>query len=265
MLTDKEFLAFLGDESLDGSLEESLNRLIDDEMKKSEEEMDTELIEYCLNKLNYLDEKALSETEKKGKGESNDKHVRLRFKKVIAIAAVFSVLLICTLTATGSVFDIKLFDGVVELYNDYVRINFDKIDGEAEEYKLLKTELAQELAENGFDKVLLPEAIFSDGYEIIKTEYEFTELILCANISFKYKRENGYIYICQYDIEEIIPDDEFRYVSSEIKKLQVGNISVFCFEQAGKTTITYRDGLSTYNIRVPLSLDDAIEFAKTIK
>lgn len=65
MLTDKEFLAFMGDESLDGSLEERLNKLIDDEMEKSEEEMDTELIEYCLNKLNYLDEKALSTPEKK--------------------------------------------------------------------------------------------------------------------------------------------------------------------------------------------------------
>ncbi len=54
MLTDKEFLAFMGDKSLDGSLEERLNKLIDDEMEKSEEEMDTELIEYCLNKLNYL-------------------------------------------------------------------------------------------------------------------------------------------------------------------------------------------------------------------
>lgn len=265
MLTDKEFLDFINDKSLDGSLEESLNRLIDDEMEKNEEEMDTELIEYCLKKLDYLDEKALSESEKKGKGESNDKHVRLRFKKVIAIAAIISVLLICTLTATGSTFGVKLFDGIVELYNEYVRINFDKIDGEVGEHKFLETELAKELSENGFNKVLLPEAIFSDDFEITKTEYESTELVLCANISFKYKRENGYIYISQHAIEEIIPDDEFCYVSSEIKKLQVGDISIFCFVQAGKTTITYKDGLSTYNIRVPLSLDDAIEFAKTIK
>lgn len=265
MLTDKEFLAFMGDKSLDGSLEERLNKLIDDEMEKSEEEMDTELIEYCLNKLNYLDEKALSESEKKGKGEPNKKRVRLRFKRLIAIAAIISVLFICTLTAAGSVFDIKLFDGIVELYNDYVRINFDKIYGEAAEYQLLETELAKELADNGFDKVLLPEAIFLDEYEITKAEYESGKLITCSNISFKYKSKKGYIYIRQYATEKMVEDDDFLHVTSDIKMLQVGNTSVFCFTQNGSTTITYRDGLSIYLILVPLELDDAMEFAKTIK
>lgn len=263
MLTDKEFLDFIGDKSLDGSLEESLNRLIDDEMEKSEEEMDADLIEYCLNKLNYLDEKALSTPKKKG--ESKDKHVRLRFKKVIAIAAIISVLFICTLTAAGSAFDIKLFDGIVELYNEYVRINFNKIDGEAGEYKLLETELAKELAENGFDKVLLPEAIFSRGFEVTKTEYETGELITCSNISIKHKNKMGYIYIRQYAVQAMVEEYEFLHVTSDIKMLQVGNTTIFCFTQSGNTTITYRDGLSIYLILVPLELDDAIEFAKTIK
>ena len=42
MLTDEEFLAFLNDKELDGSLEENLSKIIDDEMEKPEEEMDTE-------------------------------------------------------------------------------------------------------------------------------------------------------------------------------------------------------------------------------
>ncbi len=48
MLTDKEFLSFINDKSLDGSLKENLNKIIDEEMEKSEEEMDTELIEYTV-------------------------------------------------------------------------------------------------------------------------------------------------------------------------------------------------------------------------
>lgn len=60
-------------------------------------------------------------------------------------------------------------------------------------------------------------------------------------------------------------DDDFLHVTSDIKMLQVGNTSVFCFTQNGSTTITYRDGLSIYLILVPLELDDAMEFAKTIK
>lgn len=265
MLTDKEFLEFMGDKSLDVCLEESLNRLIDDEMEKSEEEMDTDLIEYCLKKLNELDKKASSELETKGKGETNDKHVRIRFKRMIAIVAVISVVLICAFTVVGSAFDIKLFDGIVELYNEYVRINFDAVDSEASEYKLLGTELAKELAENGFDKVLLPEAIFSDEFEIIKTEYEAGKLITCSNISFEYKHRRGYAYIRKYAAEEIVTYDEFLHVTSDIKMLQVGNTMVFCFAQGDNTTITYRDGLSVYLILIPLQLDDAIEFARTIK
>lgn len=38
MLTDEEFLAFLNDKELDGSLEENLSKIIDDEMEKPEEE-----------------------------------------------------------------------------------------------------------------------------------------------------------------------------------------------------------------------------------
>lgn len=265
MLTDKEFLAFMGDESLDGSLEERLNKLIDDEMEKSEEEMDTELIEYCLNKLNYLDEKALSTPEKKGKGEPNKKHVRLRFKRLIAIAAIISVLLICTLTATGNTFGIKLFDGIVELYNDYVRINFDRVDGEAGEHKFLETELAKELADNGFDKVLLPEAIFSDEYEITKTEYEFTELAISANIFFKYKGNDGCIYITQHAMKEVLPSVEYPNVTGEIKKIDVNGINVYCFVQNNISSINYKNDLSLYTIQIPIELDDAIEFAKTIK
>lgn len=58
MLTDEEFLAFLNDKELDGSLEENLSKIIDDEMEKPEEEMDTELIEYCLDKLSELNSNA---------------------------------------------------------------------------------------------------------------------------------------------------------------------------------------------------------------
>lgn len=75
MLTDEEFLAFLNDKELDGSLEENLSKIIDDEMEKPEEEMDTELIEYCLDKLSELNSNATDANIKEGNGDSNDKHI----------------------------------------------------------------------------------------------------------------------------------------------------------------------------------------------
>lgn len=265
MLTDKEFLSFINDKSLNGSLEENLNRIIDEEMEKSEEEMDTELIEYCLDKLSNLEAEAPDTEEKKGKGDSNDKHIKRKFKKVIAIAAAIAVFLVGTLSVSAVVFDVNLFDGIVELYNDYIRINFDKTDDKADEYQLLGTELAKKLADNGFSVVLLPEAIFSEEYNITKLEYETFEYINSVNITFEYKNKLGNIQISEYAIEEIVPDVEFLNVTSNIEEIEIGNVTVYCFMQNNSAAITYRDGLSVYFIQLPMNIDEAIEFAKTIK
>lgn len=265
MLTDKEFLSFINDKSLDGSLEESLNRIIDEEMEKSEEEMDTELIEYCLDKLSKLEAEEPDTEEKKGNGDSNGKHIKLKFKKIVAIAAAIAILFVGTLSVSAVVFDVNLFDGIVELYNDYIRINFDKTDDKADEYQLLNTELAKELADNGFNEVLLPEAFFSEYYEIQKMEYDVTEVVITANITFNYENKHGYINISKYSMREIVPDFEFLNVTSNIEELTIGNTTVYCFMQDDAAAITYRDGLSIYFIQIPLKLDDAIEFAKTIK
>lgn len=265
MLTDKEFLSFINDKSLDGSLEESLNRIIDEEMEKSEDEMDTELIEYCLDKLSKLEAIAPDTEEKKGNGDSNGKRIKLKFKKVIAIAAAIAVLLVGTLSVSAVVFDVNLFDGIVELYNDYIRINFDKTDDKADDYQLLGTELAKQLADNGFDTVLLPEAFFSEYYEIQKMEYDVTEVVITANLTFSYENKHGCINISKYAMEEIVPDVEFLNVTSNIEELTIGNTTIYCFMQDDAAAITYRDGLSIYFIQIPMNLDEAIEFAKTIK
>lgn len=265
MLTDKEFLSFINDKSLNGSLEENLNRIIDEEMEKSEEEMDTELIEYCLDKLSNLEAETPDTEEKKGNGDSNGKHIKLKFKKVIAIAAAIAVLLVGTLSVSAVVFDGNLFDGIVEIYNDYIRINFDKTDDKADEYQLLGTELAKELADNGFSEVLLPEAFFFDEYNIAKMEYETFEYINSVNIMFEYKNKLGSINISKFAMEDIVPDVEFLNVTSNIEEIEIGNITVYCFMQDDSAAITYRDGLSVYFIQFPMNIDEAIEFAKTIK
>lgn len=265
MLTDKEFLSFINDKSLDGSLEENLNKIIDEEMEKSEEEMDTELIEYCLDKLSKLEAETPATEEKKGNGDSNGKHIKLKFKKFIAVAAAAAVLLVGTISASAIIFDVNLFDGIVELYNDYIRINFDKTDDKADNYQLLGTELAKELADNGFAEVLLPEAILSDEFEIIKIAYESGEYMNTTNITFKYNNKFGSFFITKYTMNELVPDVEFLNVTSNIEEIKIDDINVYCFMQDKYASINYKDDLSLYTIQIPMELDDAIELAKTIK
>lgn len=265
MLTNEDFLAFLNDRSFVGSFEEQIAKIIDEESEKPEAEMNTELIEYCLDKLRKLEDETSDTKEKKGNGDSNGKYIKFNFKKVIVIAAVIAVILVGTVSVSAVVLDVNLFDGIVEIYNDYIRINFDKTNDNADTYQLLGTELAKELADNGFDAVLLPEEILSSDYEITKTDYEFTEVITSVDIIFKHKNKTGCAYISKYYMEEIVPDIEFLNVTSNIEELKIRNITVYCFMQNDSAAITYRNGLSVYFIQVPMNLEEAIEFAKTIK
>ena len=54
MIDVKKFLEFLNDKSLDLS-KEKLDQIIEAEFEKSENEMDADLIEYCLDALNELE------------------------------------------------------------------------------------------------------------------------------------------------------------------------------------------------------------------
>ncbi len=262
MISDKEFLEFLNDKALGEINEENLRQIVEEEMEKSEEEMNPDLIEYCLDMLDKQNTVVADEKSEK----TANKYISIRLKKIVSVAAVAAILLVGTLTASAVIFNTSLFDGLVEVYKDYVRINFDKSDDKADSYELMDTELAKELAENGFTEVLLPAAIFSEYFEIINIEYEHFEYTDCANISFKYKNKSGSIIISKYAFEELVPDVEYLHVTSAVEAIDANGTTVYCFSQVRKlSTIAYSDGLTHYNIQLPTDLETAKEIAKTIK
>lgn len=265
MMNDKEFLTLFNDDPLDNSQRKRLRKIIDDELEKPVEEMDTELIDYCLDMLNTLEKKVQEKDGKKKCGDSDGKHIKQKFKKVIILVAIIAVLLVGTVSVSAVFFDYNLIGGVVELYKDYIRINFDEIDDKSEKYELLGTELAKELADNDLQPVLLPEIILSEKFEISKIDYEKTEHLITANIVFKCDKGIGYVDISKYSAEELVPDIEFLDVSSAIEQIKIDNLIVFIFQQNENYTITYRDGLFLYTILVPFNYDETIEFAQTIK
>lgn len=124
MINDKDFLKFFYDIE-DMPTKKELEEIIDDEMEKSEEEMDTDLIEYCLNVLNAMDakEKLVSEE----RGESNGNVVKIRFKRIFKVAVALIIIL-----AFGKVF----------------------IVGEKE--TVVTVDIKSILMEKGFDNIQLP-------------------------------------------------------------------------------------------------------------
>ena len=265
MINDKDFLSFVNDKSIDLS-EQELESVIDTELEKPANTMDIELIEQCLDALDDLNTNKTCITDKK---ESDKDRVPGRmthkFKRIFAALVAAALLFVSAISVSAFVFDVDLFNGIIEFYDDYIRIRFNNRDDRANEYELLGSELAKKLAENGITPVLLPEAMLMDGYVIESIEYEKTEVVITANIHYTLRGKEGHIVIDKYAQKEAVPSVEYLYPDAKIRKIDASNLSVYIMEQNGKGTIAYQDYLTVYFIVTPLYYEDAVEFAKTIK
>ena len=90
MISDKDFLDFIKNNSLHISDTENLDRLIDNELQQSEAEMDTELIDQCL----FIAE----EIKKNNKTKKEERIIKKRI--ILSIAAGFAIILSAGLIIT---------------------------------------------------------------------------------------------------------------------------------------------------------------------
>lgn len=263
MINSSDILRFIKDKSIDLPKEE-LERIIEEELNKPENEMDADLIEYCLDALNELESNDTVEIKAERTSDLKDNRITKPFKKVFAIAAAVAILAVGSLSVFAAVSDVSILDGLVELYNKYIVVRFDKSDDNADDYELLGTELAEELKENGIYPILLPEALLSDESQITEIEYQHGDVHTSANISFVYGKEKGFVSIDKYD--PIVESGESEYPNAKYETtIDVNGIRVHIFEQNRKGTITFKDGQTEYTIISSMNVEQAIEFAKTIK
>lgn len=268
MISDKALLEFLNDDTLDCSSETCLKRVLDEELEKPENEMDTELIEYCLDALEKLEEHGKDSDNGEKKAYLNNKKGIIYLKRILVIAAALTVIISAMFSVSSNYSRERPDDPVLEYYGDYIRVRHDKISKKAEKYKLLDSNLAKELETNGITPVTLPEALLSDDYVLSDMKCENHEGDLTAHINLKNDKlkYRGYIYIEQYSETMFVPHYDYRHVDDMIK-ITVNGIDVYIFKQMRALTIAYKDGNTIYGIVLSdnVSIEDATEIAKTIK
>lgn len=260
-MTNNEFKQVLLDDSVLMSKQE-LEEIIENELNKSESEMDADLIEYCLDNIKKLQ---LSEEDNKNE---ESKKVFVINPKIWRVLVAMSVILVFAVTASAIYFNIpeniaQLIDGNAEL--DY---NLENADTTADGYALLETDLAKELESFGITPVTFPEALVSDECKILKIENLTVNkaISLEAHINFEYKGLLGGVLI-----EQFMPVDSEWVGSSTVMDVEAGEMinvngmDVLVFEQKDNCTVTYKDGLTEYNIYLECDFETAKEFAKTIK
>lgn len=264
MINSSDILRFIKDNSVDLPKEE-LERIIEEELNKHENEMDADLIEYCLDALNEIESNSTVEIKaERTSGSSKDNIITKPFKKIFAVAAAVAILAVGSLSVFAAVSDVGILGGLVELYNKYIVVRFDKSDDKAYDYELLGTELAEELKENGIYPILLPEALLSEEAHVTDIEYQVTEFITSANISFVYGKEKGNLMIDKHELQEVIGEAEYPNARN-VTTLEINGVSVYIFEQNQKGTITFIDSQTEYTIVSSMTYEQAIEFAKTMK
>ena len=259
-MTNNEFRNILNDEENLLSKEE-LDLLINAELAKPEEEMDTELIDYCLKALQAFN----NDDKKERDGEIKTKKKKRVLTRIIAIAAAVAVIITGAVSASTGMHKTNVKEGIVEFYRDYIQINFSGSENRKQEFKSSDSKLIKELADNGISPVALPEALLSEDYKIERLEYEDTEYIKSANIMLKQKRKKVNITISRYDEAIGLPDME--YMNTEgLEKITVDGVDVYVIiRDDDYKGITYVDRDMYYSIVAEWDIETALEIAKTIK
>lgn len=259
-MTNNEFKRILLEDSPVMSKQE-LEEIIENELNKSEEEMDADLIEYCLDSIKKLE---LSE-------ENNEKEESKRIffvnPKIWRVLIAMSVVLVFGITASAIYFNIP--KNIAQLINGNAELDFnlENADTTADEYTLLETDLAKELESFGITPVTFPEAMIRKECKITKIENTTIDetISLDANVEFESTNYKGRFFVTKFkdDLQWSGSDTVMNVKSAEM--ININGIDIIIFEKEKSCTITYKDNLTEYTFLLECDFETAKEFAKTIK
>jgi hypothetical protein len=259
-MTNNEFKQVLLDNSQVMSKQE-LEEIIENELLKSESEMDADLIEYCLDNIKKLE---LSEESNK---KEESKKVFFINPKMWRVLVAMSVVFVFAITASAFYFNIP--EEIAQLINGNAEldVNLENADTTADGYALLETNLAKELESFGITPVTFPEAMVRKECKISKVENLTVDetISIDAHIVFENSNFKGEFFVSQFknDLEWSGSDTVMSVKAGEL--INVNGIDVLVFEQNKSCTITYKDNSTEYNILLECDFELAKEFAKTIR
>lgn len=235
---------------------EEIKALIQKEVDKGPDKLDTDYIDLCFELLSIKN------------NNTNAKKVKFtKSAKVLLIAATLMVVFISTITVSAQ-FNLNIPEKIVQLINGNAEIdyNLENADITADGYALLDSDLAKQLADYGITPVTFPEEMIKENSKITKIKLDMNEDILkIVDIDFEYNGQKGSLYIQQ--ISENTGSTGVNTVL-DIKSgrmINVNGMDVLVFEQENSCSIRYKDNFTIYDIHLDCNLETAIKFAESIK
>lgn len=239
---------------------EEIESIMNEELEKAPEEMDTELIDMCLDILagepaNKADEKLTVST-----AVSENKVKRIKFKKGILVAAIIMLLISIAIPVGASIFDIDVPENMLKVYEKHFKLD---TEGESQ-----SENLADILAENDLSDIVLPYFLFADC-KITSFQKNYDDFI--NQIIFEYidqeRKINGNVILTTSDEHSEFLDGEMLVDGQydEAKQITVNGINVIVFNKGSDNLIVYQTVDVEYHIMLNgTTFDKAIEIASTL-
>ena len=209
-------------ESVSFSYEE-IQQILDEELEKSPDEMDTQLVDLCVDVLSR--QNASEQKEEK-------KHKKISPKKLLLVAAVICILAILAIPVTAQIPAIESQGGIIKVLENYISIN---LTGDS------KYNLSKELQDYGISDNLLPSRFLEN--DCVVTDVQITEYNV-FRFAFELSDLDVFGYI---GVTKFTEDFEFGYNYADIyadaeqlEQLTVNGTEIFVYSSSdGQVKVVY--------------------------
>ena len=268
MLEKRTLEAFLKDSTLNQSREE-LERALDFELDKPEEEMDTAFIAEATRML--LEMRGIPEEPDAAPAAAQRTEPVVpmprrktlkpwKFALIAAVICLVSVLSVATVSA--AIFHVDILSNFVQIYKDHIQIDFGN-SGQPTVKPGSVGKLAAELRMNGFTDVLLPSA-FDKGYVMEDVQYDEQDDRTIASVRLRNADAIVTIELTKYDSLAHMEPINVGGNAEQVKEVDAGGVAVFVVDMHDYTSLLYANGSTSYSIETPYSMEQAIEIAEKL-
>lgn len=257
-LSKKKLQKMIASDFTDLTVEE-IKALIQNEVEKGADKLDTDYIDLCFELLSIKKDTA---TDAK----------RIRFSKpvkVILVAAVIVTVLVSTITVTAQ-FGLDLPQRIAHLFEGNAKVDYklESLNNTANGYALLESDLAKQLEAYGITPVTFPEELIKENCRITKITNMTSDESISKDVTidFEYQNHSGILTIAQYTDGFMLGGETtvVDVISGQMKN--INGMDVVILEQEDDyCTVRYKDNNTIYELFIDCDLDTMITFVESIK
>lgn len=223
-----------------------IENIMNEELDKSTQDMDTDLIDLCLEALNTVDEEKLNKRKKK-----------YRFGRMMVAAAIFIVIIGITIPVCAKYLSINVPEGIVTIYKECFNIDISK--------DVYVDDIVGMLEQDGIEKVILPRMVLNKDTNIYHYLCTDDTNAIIVNFDFIDKNIYGSITIEKYNEYSFFSGKSD--VSSDFDNVEYINqndIEILVFSKGNLSYINYTIEKIDYSIVLDSDFETAYQIAKSI-